>query len=204
MEAMEREGREGPAEPAGGGVSVQDTEDCDASAFTWDWVSLLSAFGAKDSDTSTQRAPGRCLWPSGGRWPGCRIGSRLGYGWAVPCGRAALGSPGSALASGLLVLQSRFPLDRAGLRGLQTPRVFSLLISDGAWGGVGLLGGGGGGGADSPSLGETCSVLSLPGGQRPRAERKAPVAFFHGRNFYQNHKQKNKTKQTHTHTHIGG
>lgn len=34
LEAMEREGREGPAEPAGGGASVQDTEDCDASAFT--------------------------------------------------------------------------------------------------------------------------------------------------------------------------
>ena len=34
LEAMEREGREGPAEPVGGRASVQDTEDCDASAFT--------------------------------------------------------------------------------------------------------------------------------------------------------------------------
>lgn len=41
-----------------------------------------------------------------------------------------------------------------------------------------------------PPLPRTCSVLRSPGGRRPRVELKAPGAFFHGRNSYQNHKQK--------------
>lgn len=46
---------------------------------TLDWVSLLSAFGAKNSGHQHTAAPGQCLWLSGGRRTGCRIGSRLVY-----------------------------------------------------------------------------------------------------------------------------
>ena len=119
---------------------------------TLDWVSLLSAFGAKDSGHQHTAAPGRCLRPSGGRRT---VSDRI-----TPCvqlsGFRAAEQPWARQA---LCFRFRvtfpsqpFPLDRADLRGLQTPCVLS---ADLGWSleRVGLLGGV----ADSPSPGPALS-----------------------------------------------
>lgn len=180
----------GADEPAGGDECAGLRRDCDASAFNLGlgfspfcvWVLRTRATGTA--------APGRgCLWPSGGR-SDCAL-----------CTAKRFRAAERPWAHQAVCFRFReftswpFPLDRAGLRGLQTPCVLSADLGS-SLERVGLLGGGW-----LLSLPWTCSVLTSPGGQHQGLNRRhlAPSSTA-GILTKTTSKKQDRPTRTHTHT----